>query len=107
MFVQGDQLAEHRRRQPLGEDHRARTIALEVAVRLVDVRPPERHRLGLGDQVGDQQVVVLLVRMVRLGEADEVDRHDPGALVEQLVERVLAVRARLTPHDRPGVVVDP
>ena len=64
--------------------------------------PPEGERLGLGEQVRHQQVVVVAVRVVRVGEADEVDRDDPGALVQQLVERVLAVRARLAPHDRTG-----
>ena len=65
----------------------------------------ERQRLGLGEQVRHQQVVVVAVRVVRVGEADEVGRHDPGALVQQLVERVLAVGARLAPHDRAGVDV--
>ncbi len=58
-------------------------------------------------RLATQQVVVLLERVVRLGESDEVDRHDPGALVEQLVERVLAVRAGFAPHDRSGVVAHP
>ena len=41
-------------------------------------------------------------RAVRPAEADEVARHQPGALVDQLVEGVLAVGARLAPDDRPG-----
>ena len=75
VLVQGDQLAEHRRRELLGEDHGVRAIPLEVAVGLVEVLAPEGQRLGLGDQVGHQQVVVLLERVVRLGETDEVGRH--------------------------------
>ena len=41
------------------------------------------------------------------GEADEVGRHQPGALVQQLVEGVLAVGARLAPHDLAGVASRP
>ena len=44
-------------------------------------------------------------RVVRLDRRDEVGRDDARALVDQLVERVLAVRARLAPDDRPGRVV--
>ena len=43
-------------------------------------------------------------RVERLREADEVARDQPRALVDQLVEGVLAVGARLAPEDRPGVV---
>ena len=42
-----------------------------------------------------------------LREADEVDRDQLRALVDQLVEAVLAVRARLAPVHRAGLVVDP
>ena len=34
-----------------------------------------------------------------LDGGDEVGGDDPGALVDQLVESVLTVRARLTPHN--------
>ena len=40
------------------------------------------------------------------GEADEVARDQPGALVDELVEAVLPVRPRLAPVDRAGVAVD-
>ena len=46
---------------------------------------------------------MVAVGVVRVGEADEVGGHDPGALVQQLVEGVLAVGAGLAPHDRAGV----
>ena len=65
-------------------------------------RLAEGQRLALGDQVGHQQIVLFDQRVVRLGETDEVDRHQPGALVQQLIERVLTVRARFAPHDRAG-----
>ena len=66
----------------------------------------ERQRLGLGEHVGHQQVVVVAQRVERLGEADQVDRDQLRALVDQLVEAVLAVGARLAPVDRAGLVVD-
>ena len=42
----------------------------------------------------------------RLREADQLGRHDLRALVQQLVEGVLAVRARLAPQDRRRVPAD-
>ena len=66
----------------------------------------ERQRLGLREQVRHEQVVVSPERVQRPGEADEVARDQPRALVDQLVEGVLAVGARLAPDDRAGVVVD-
>ena len=45
-------------------------------------------------------------RIVRLDADEEVGRHQPRALVEQLEEGVLAVRARLAPDDRRGLHVD-
>ena len=39
-----------------------------------------------------------------LGEPDEVGRDQPGALMDQLVEGVLAVGSRLAPEDFAGVV---
>src|SRR5215467_8148015 len=41
----------------------------------------------------------------RLYKSDEVARDEPGPLMNQLVERVLAVRSRLTPVDWRGFVV--
>jgi hypothetical protein len=66
----------------------------------------EGQRLGLGEDVGGEDVVVLAERVEALGEADQVDRDDRGALVDQLVEAVLSVGARLAPVDRAGLVVD-
>jgi hypothetical protein len=43
--------------------------------------------------------------VVAVGRGDEVARNHLGALVDQLVEGVLAVRARFTPEDRAGLVV--
>ena len=45
-------------------------------------------------------------RVQRLDEGDEVARDEPRALVNELIERMLAVRAGLAPIDRAGIVVD-
>ena len=50
--------------------------------------------------------MVVADRVQRLAEADQVDRDQLRALVDQLVEAVLAVRARLAPEDGAGLVVD-
>ena len=65
-------------------------------------RLPEGQRLGLGEEVRHEQVLVVVDLGVGVDEADEVARNEPGALVDELVEGVLAVGARLSPHDRPG-----
>ena len=43
---------------------------------------------------------------MRLDADEEIGRDQPRALVQQLVEGVLAVRAGLAPHDRRGLHVD-
>ena len=42
-------------------------------------------------------------RICRVGDRDEVGRDQPGALVDQLVERVLAVGAGLAPEHLAGL----
>ena len=66
----------------------------------------ERQRLGLREEVGHQQVLVVADDLVGLREPDEVARDQLRALVDQLVVGVLAVRARLAPDDRAGLPVD-
>jgi len=61
-------------------------------------------RIRFGDKPKD--VVVIADGVQRLPEADEVHRDELGALVDELVEGVLAVRARLAPDDRSGLTVD-
>ena len=43
----------------------------------------------------------------RVGECDEVARHHARPLMNQLVESMLTIRARLTPEDFTRVVVHP
>ena len=63
----------------------------------------EGQRLGLGEDVGHQDVVVPAERVERLAEADEVAGDEPRALVDELVEGVLAVGAGLAPVDGAGL----
>src|SRR5215471_10364261 len=50
--------------------------------------------------------MVLAKRIESLAEANEITRDELGPLMYQLVERVLAVRPRLAPEDRPRLIVD-
>ena len=84
-----------------GTSHSGVPSAATSAARL-----PERKRLGLREDVRDEQVVVAPERVEARCEADEVARDQPRALVDQLVEAVLPVRPRLAPEDRAGVDVD-
>ena len=84
------------RHEPVG-----RAFGLDLLGRLA-----ERQRFGLREDVRQQHVVMPAERIERLAEGDEVARNEPRALVNQLIERVLAVGARLAPVDRPGVASD-
>ena len=64
------------------------------------------ERLGLREDIAHQDVVVFADRVERLAKANQVDGDHRGSLVDQLVEGVLAVRARLAPIDHARVVVD-
>ncbi len=116
VLVERDELAERFRREPLGEDGVRRAVALEDPVRHEPIRRAlgldflgrlaEGQRLGLGEDVRQQHVVVPAERVERLDKGDEVTGDEPGALMDQLVEGVLAVGARLAPVDGAGLVVD-
>ena len=117
MLVQGDQLAERERGQCHAEDRRGRAVAGEHAGRDDVLRRAlsahlvsglaERERLGLREEVAQEQLVHVLVavlgRVRGVDERDEVGRNQLRALVDQLVEGVLAVGARLAPEDLAGV----
>ena len=111
VLVKGDQLAEHLRREPFGEDGVRRAVALEDPVGHQPIRRAlgldllrrlaKRQRLGLGEDVRQQHVVVRSKRIERLSESDEVTGDKPGALMDQLIEGVLAVGSRLAPVNGP------
>ena len=121
VLVERDQLAEHGRAQLGRHDRRRRTVAGEHPrrhERLVGALGPhlvgglaERQRLRLGEEVGQEQLVHVRALPIlggideRVGGArdrDEVGRHQPRALVDQLVEGVLPVGAGLAPPHLAG-----
>ena len=67
---------------------------------------PFHQRLGLRQEVRQEDRVMLAERVVRLDRRDKVAGDKFGSLVDELIERVLAVGARLAPDDRAGLVVD-
>src|SRR2546425_1158135 len=101
MLVKGDQLAENFRRESIGEDGVRRAVALEDTVGYEPIRRalgldllgrlPERQRLSLGEDVRQGHVMVPAKRIQRLDKRDEVTGDDSGSLMDQLVERMLAV----------------
>ena len=59
----------------------------------------------LCEEVGEQLLVVIANLVVAVCRGDEVARNHLGALVDELVEGVLAVRTRFAPEDRTRLVV--
>src|SRR5215475_2508101 len=116
MLVERHELAERCWRELLGEEGVRRAIALEHAVRHQPLWCAlgldclgclaEGQRLSLGEDVCQEYVVVPTERIERLDKGDEVTRDEAGALMDQLVEGVLAIGARLTPVDGASLVVD-
>ena len=51
----------------------------------------EGQRLGLGEDIGQQHVVMLAERVQGPAEGDEVAGNEPRALMDQLIEGMLAV----------------
>ena len=114
VLVQRDESPKRRRRQQREDDAVARPVALEdlgLHKRIRCVGPEllahlllglaERERLGLREEVGEQDAVVLRARdrVVRRRWREEVRWDELRALVHELVERVLPVRARRAPND--------
>lgn len=60
---------------------------------------------GLGEEVREELLVMVAELVVAVGRGDEVARNHLGALVNKLVEGVLAVRTRFAPEDRASLVV--
>src|SRR5215470_11114502 len=66
----------------------------------------ESQRLRLREHIGDQDVVMPAQSVERLDKRDEIAGYEARALVDQLIERMLAIGTRLSPKDRPGSVID-
>src|SRR5579871_399958 len=115
VLVEGHELAERRRRQLVQQEGIGRSVALELAMRhepigralLPDLLGglAERQCFRLGKDVGKQRVVMGTQRVQRPAESDEVAGDEARPLMDQLIERMLAVRPGLAPVDRTGVVV--
>ena len=123
VFVHGDEGAERFRRNVVHHDGVGRLVAFEHLVRGEECdfffalavlaefflglgeRLAVHQGFGLGKEVGEQLLVVIANLVVAVGRGDEVARNHLGALVDQLVEGVLAVGARFAPEDRAGLVV--
>jgi hypothetical protein len=71
------------------------------------LRLAPHESLGLREEVGEQDHVVLAHLVLRLNGSEEVSRNDLGALVDQLIERVLAVRAFFKGRDDIMLAVSP
>ena len=105
VLVEGDELAEGRRGQLGGQDRVGGTVALEDSVGHLVIgdafrphllpRSSQGEGLRLGEEVGHQQFVVLAEWLGGSCEPDEVARNEPGSLMQELVEGVLAVGAGL------------
>ena len=63
------------------------------------------QRLGLRQEIRQQQGVVLANRVVGFHRGEKIARHQLGPLMQQLIEGVLAVGAGLAPDHRAGLVV--
>ena len=95
-----------------GQDGVRRAVALEDAVGNEPIRRAlgfdllrglsERQRFGLGEDVGQEHVMLAAERIERLHEGDEVTGDETGSLVNELIEGVLAVGSRFAPVDRAG-----
>src|SRR5215472_230732 len=113
VFIKGNELTEGFRCEPLYQNRVRRAVAFEDPVRHEPVRRAlildllwrlsEGQRLGLCEDIRQQHIVMLAKRVERLAERDEVARDDPGSLMDQLIEGVLAVGSRLTPIDSAGI----
>ena len=124
VFVHGDEGAERFRRNVVHHDGVGRLVAFEHLVRGEECdfffalailaefflglgeRLAVHQGFGLCKEVGEQLLVMVADLVVAVGRGDEVARNHLGALVDELVEGVLAVRTRFAPEDRTSLVVD-
>src|SRR5438874_313922 len=65
------------------------------------------QRLGLCENIRQQDVVMLAQRIQWVTKPNKVARDEPSTLVNELIERVLAVGTRFTPVNWAGLIVDP
>src|SRR5262249_15916220 len=121
VFVESNDLAERCRGQPIAEQCIRWAVAFEDAMgckffnlALVDFRSLSSSLIvnsvarftkllskcqgfGLRKDVGHEQVVMAAERVQRLAEPNKIAGHFPRSLMDKLIERMLAVGARLAP----------
>ncbi len=117
MLVQGDQGSQSLRGEALGQDRGGRPVAFahpvgdlpfgDTGCGQLNLAAPECQALGLGEHVSHELVVMVPQSLDRVPEPDELHWHQPGSLVQQLVEGVLAVGARSAPDDWTCIGADP
>ncbi len=115
VLVQSDESTERMRSKTLSEDGIARPIAFEAAMRdqccgrsfcrRLRLGFSECQRFALREQVRHQQIMLFAQRIQRSAKTDEVARNQLCALMNQLVERMLAIRPGFAPVDRSGLVI--
>src|SRR3984957_20459652 len=103
MLVKCDQLAQSLRCQPIGENRVRRPVAFEDAMWRQPIRCTlgldllqrfsEGERLSLREDVCEENVVMPSDRVERLSKRDEVAGDQSGALMDQLIEGMLAIGA--------------
>src|SRR5262249_41678928 len=104
VLVQCDQFPERFRRELFRDDCIGRMVTLEYPVWHEPIRHAlrlrllgslaERQRFGLSQDVGDKRVMMAAERIRSLRESNKVGRNEPGSLMDQLIEGVLAVGPR-------------
>ena len=124
MFIKGDQHAQPVRIEAIEQDRIGRPVAVEDRVRQaffqgIAAQPgrlqggprlvfaaPQHEGLGLGEEIGQQLLVMVAQGIVAFRRGDEIGGDTPRSLVDQLVKGVLAVGARLAEQYRPGGGLD-
>ncbi len=123
VFVHGDEGAKAFRAHVVHHDRVRRLVAFEYLVRSEECdfffglasgaefflslgeSLAVHQSFRLGEEVGKQLLVVIANLVVAVGRGDEVARNHLGALVDELVEGMLAVGTRFAPEDRTRLVV--
>jgi len=105
--IERNELADGGGGEAVEHDHVRRAVAVEDAVRDQPLRRAlgadflgglaEGQRLGLREDVGDEDVVMAAQRRPLVVEGDEVAGDEPRALVDEFVEGVLAVGSGPSP----------
>src|SRR5579875_999875 len=113
VLIERDEFTEHVGGEFAGEDGVGGAVAFEHAMRNEPVGGAlgfdllgglaKGEGFGLSEDVGHEDVVMLAERVEGLEEADEVAGDEAGALVDELIEAVLAVGAGLAPVDGAGL----